>query len=70
MEFVRGIARFWYDFIVGDDWKIAAAVAIVLAAGAVAVLSGAADTALLAPVLGVALAAAFTVSLLVDTRGK
>lgn len=70
MQLVRGIARFWYDFIIGDDWKIAVAVATVLAAGAVAVLAGAADAAPLAPVLGVALAAAFTVSLLADIREK
>jgi hypothetical protein len=23
MRLVRGFGAFWYDFIVGDDWKIA-----------------------------------------------
>src|SRR6266542_947754 len=33
MSLLRGFARFWYDFLIGDDWKIAAAVATVLLAG-------------------------------------
>lgn len=33
MRFVVGFGRFWWDFIVGDDWKLAAGVAIVLAVG-------------------------------------
>jgi hypothetical protein len=37
MRFVRGFGRFWWDFIVGDEWRIAAGVVAVLAAGAVAV---------------------------------
>jgi hypothetical protein len=30
-------ARFWWDFIVGDDWRIAVGVVAVLGAGAVLV---------------------------------
>lgn len=30
MKFIVNVARFWYDFIVGDDWTIAAAVVIAL----------------------------------------
>ncbi|HEY3922321.1 MAG TPA: hypothetical protein VGL76_09425 [Gaiellaceae bacterium] len=37
MKFIVGFGRFWWDFIVGEDWKIAAGVAAVLAAGAVLV---------------------------------
>jgi hypothetical protein len=33
MSYVRRFGRFWYDFIVGEDWRIAAGVAIALAAG-------------------------------------
>ncbi len=32
---VRGFAAFWWDFIVGDDWRIAAGVILALAATAV-----------------------------------
>ena len=47
MRFVAGFFRFWWDFIVGDDWKIAAGVAAVLTAGALLVAySGLSDTAI------------------------
>jgi hypothetical protein len=31
VRFLKGFLRFWYEFIVGDDWRIAAGVAVVLA---------------------------------------
>jgi hypothetical protein len=31
MNVVVGFAKFWYDFIIGDDWTIALAVGIALA---------------------------------------
>jgi hypothetical protein len=31
MRYVAAFGRFWYDFIVGDDWRIAAGVAAALA---------------------------------------
>jgi hypothetical protein len=34
---MRGFLRFWWEFVIGDDWRIAAGVATVLAAGAVLV---------------------------------
>ena len=37
MRFVRGFARFWWDFVVGDDWRVAAGVVVVLAVGALLV---------------------------------
>jgi len=30
MRYVKRFLDFWYDFIVGDDWSIAAAVAVAL----------------------------------------
>ena len=30
MRAVRAFARFWYDFIVGDDWTVAAGVVVAL----------------------------------------
>ncbi len=39
MRFVYGFARFWYDFIVGDDWRIAVGIAAVLTPGALLVAS-------------------------------
>ena len=37
MRLVAGFARFWWDFIVGDDWRIAAGVVLVLGVGALLV---------------------------------
>ena len=30
MRYVRSFALFWWDFIVGDDWRVAAGLAIAL----------------------------------------
>ena len=37
MRYLTGFLRFWYEFIVGDDWKIAAGVGLVLGLDAVLV---------------------------------
>ena len=31
MKYVVALVRFWYDFIVGDDWQIAAGIVVALA---------------------------------------
>jgi hypothetical protein len=31
MRWLRQFGHFWYDFIVGDDWRIAASVVLLLA---------------------------------------
>jgi hypothetical protein len=33
MKYVEGFGKFWYDFIVGDDWTIAAGIVGIMAAG-------------------------------------
>jgi hypothetical protein len=68
MPFIKGFAKFWYDFIIGDDWKIAAAVILVLTAGAAAITTGHAHHPLLIPLLTAGLATTFTTALLIDTR--
>jgi len=30
MTYIRSFGAFWWDFIVGDDWRVAAGVAIAL----------------------------------------
>ena len=32
MNFVKRFLAFWYDFVVGDDWAVAAGVVVLLAA--------------------------------------
>ena len=34
MSFIAGFFRFWYDFIVGDAWEIAAGIVVTLAIAA------------------------------------
>ena len=31
MKYLRAFGRFWWDFIVGDDWRVAAGLAIAFA---------------------------------------
>ncbi len=31
LDRITAFGRFWYDFVIGDDWTIAAAVAVTLA---------------------------------------
>lgn len=32
MHRLRALGRFWYNFVVGDDWRVAVLVAVALAA--------------------------------------
>jgi len=52
VRYVRGFLRFWLEFVVGDDWRIAAGVVAVLAAGAVLVGTDAVGHALVALLVG------------------
>jgi ribonucleotide monophosphatase NagD (HAD superfamily) len=40
MKYLVGFLRFWYDFIVGDDWRIALSVAAAIGLTALLVRSG------------------------------
>ncbi|HEX4244649.1 MAG TPA: hypothetical protein VHY77_03700 [Acidimicrobiales bacterium] len=40
MRYLRSFAHFWYDFVVGDDWRMAAAAVVILAATWVAAHHG------------------------------
>lgn len=67
MKVIKGIAQFCYDFIVGDDWKIAAAV--VIAAVLAAVLSATdASASAIAIVSTIALMVLFSAAVLIDVR--
>jgi hypothetical protein len=64
---IRAFFRFWRDFIVGDDWRIAAGVTAVLAAGAVLVASEAVAEDLVAPLAAVGILVVAALSL-ISTR--
>ncbi|RCG33011.1 hypothetical protein DQ384_00735 [Sphaerisporangium album] len=68
MKFLKGFAMFWYDFIIGDDWKIAAAVVAALALTVPAMTAGVLSGTALVIVSAVALFVFFTVSMIVDVR--
>ena len=68
MTFVKAFGRFWYDFLVGDDWKIAASVVLTLALLVAVLRADVIGERALAVVGGVALMVAFSISLAIDTR--
>ena len=39
-NWLRGVGAFWYDFVIGDDWRGAAVVAAALIATAALVAAG------------------------------
>ena len=40
MRWLRGFGRFWWNFVVGDDWRVAALVVVGIAATAAFVAAG------------------------------
>jgi hypothetical protein len=69
MKLIVGFGRFWWDFVVGEDWKIAAGVAVVLAAGALLVAySHLSDTAITL-LAGAGILAVSTVSIVAGAVG-
>ena len=70
MKFIKAFGLFWYEFIIGDDWKIAAAVVAGLAitvAGLKAKILSDNWLAVLAALLIVLL---FSLVLIIDLRPK
>jgi hypothetical protein len=67
MRFIRAFGRFWYDFIVGDDWRIAAGVVVVLAAGAGLVATGVSDD-VLVPLVGAGIVGVVSLSIIAGAR--
>ena len=68
MRFLRGFGRFWFDFIVGDDWRIALGVVLVLGVGALVVATDAVGAELLMPLLAAAIVGVVSASIVVGAR--
>jgi hypothetical protein len=68
-RFVTGFARFWWDFIVGDDWRIAAGVVVVLGAGALLVSGGDASDHLVAALVAAGIILVAIASIVTGARG-
>jgi hypothetical protein len=67
---LRACGRVWYDFVIGDDWKLAAVVATVLLAGAALIASGAVPGWLAATLIAAAMLGGFTLAMAVDVRRR
>lgn len=70
MKFLKAFGQFWYDFIIGDDWKIAVAVVLALGVTLVAMATGLLGDTALTVLGGVAIVVAFAISLAIDVRPK
>lgn len=68
MKLIVAFGRFWYDFLVGDDWKIACSVVLTLGVLVVFVRADVLGDRGLTVLGGALLMAAFTTSLLIDVR--
>jgi hypothetical protein len=68
VRFLRGFARFWYDFIIGDDWKIAAVVVAVLLLGVALVSTGVLAGAAVTLLLGALMLLGYAVVVIVELR--
>jgi hypothetical protein len=70
VKFLKGFGAFWYDFIIGDDWKIAVAVVTSLAILLAALKADVLGDGALALLGGVVIVIAFAISLAIDVRPK
>ena len=65
---LRGFAAFWVDFIVGEDWRIAAGVGLLLVGGAALVHGEVVRTDVLAVGLPIVVVGLVAASILRDAR--
>jgi hypothetical protein len=70
VKYLKAFGQFWYDFIIGDDWKIAVAVVTTIVVLTLIMLTGALSDTALTLVGGVLVLLAFTASLALDVRPK
>ena len=70
MKFLKAFGQFWYDFIIGDDWKIAVAVVLALAFTVGLLKADLLGDAGLAVLGGIAIVLFFAMSLAIDVRPK
>jgi hypothetical protein len=65
---IKAFGRFWYDFVIGDDWKIAAAVVLALALLVAAMKAELFGDHVLAVLGGAGIVICFAASLVIDVR--
>ena len=67
MRVLRGVGRFAYDFVIGDDWRIAAAVVSALLVGALLLVADV-PPGVTAVVTALLLGTAFTAAMVIGVR--
>jgi hypothetical protein len=67
MRYLLAFGRFWWDFLVGEDWRIAAGVAAVLGVGAVLVATTSISDAVLTIGTGAAVLVTVAASIVLPT---
>jgi hypothetical protein len=70
VKFLKAFGQFWYDFIIGDDWKIAVAVVLALLVLFVTMKADVLGDTALTLLGGAAVVVAFAISLAIDVRPK
>ena len=70
MKLLKAFGMFWYELLVGDDWKIAASVVLALFVTALVLTKTGATDQVVAIVGGVLVVTGFCLSLVLDVRRK
>jgi hypothetical protein len=70
MRILKEFGGFWYELLVGDDWKIAVSVVVALALAAIVLTQTGASDHAVAVIGGALVVVAFSVSLVLDVREK
>jgi hypothetical protein len=64
MRYLKGFGRFWFDFLVGEDWRIAAGVVAALGLGALALRAQLVSDSVLAVLVAAAIVLVVVLSVL------
>jgi hypothetical protein len=64
MRYLKGFGRFWFDFVVGEDWRIAGGVVAALCLGALALRARLVSDSLLAVLVAAAIVFVVVLSVL------
>ncbi len=70
MTLIRGFFRFWYDFIVGDCWQLAAGVVAVLVSSVLIVRNDLIPLSAMPFVIAAAIMLLLVLSTLIELRSK
>jgi hypothetical protein len=68
MKFLKDFGFFWYEFIIGDDWKIAVAVVVAVALTVLLLTQKVFSDHVLAIVGSLLVVICFSISLAIDVR--